>query len=352
MSIQELKGKVLTVTGPIPANALDITLSHEHCLIDNTGVFSEPETKEGRKISSERLSLQNIGYIRYHLLDNQDNLLLMDENEAINELMFFKEAGGNTVIDATNDDIGRDPLALKRISEATGLNIVMGSGYYVKTGQNLIRMNSLSEDDIAEELINDIVHGTAETGVRAGFIGEIGCSWPLEKEEKKVLRAAGIAQKETGAALSIHPGRHEDAPAEIVRTLKEVDADIDHTIICHVDRTIFDQNKLLRLAETGCYLEYDLWGIEGYYPDTLSITDIYNDTQRIAIIKDLMDSGYGNKILISHDICYKVRYRAYGGHGYVHILENVLPAMRRRGVTKEQINTLIIGNPKECFSFR
>jgi len=352
MSRQALKGKVLTVTGPIAADALGITLAHEHCLVDNSGVFNEPKSEEGRKLSREPVSLQNIGYIRYHLLDNRDNLLLLDEEEAITELMRFREAGGNSVIDATNDDIGRDPRALQRISVATGLNIVMGSGYYVKTGQDLERMNRLSEDDIAAELIHDVVHGVADTGISAGLLGEIGCSWPLEKEEKKVLRAAGIAQRETGVALNIHPGRHEDAPAEIVDILREVGADIDHTVISHVDRTVFDRCKLFRLAEAGCYLEYDLWGIEGYYPETLSITDIYNDTQRIAVVKDLIGHGYGTRILLSHDICYKCRYRAYGGHGYVHILENVVPAMRRRGVTEAQINTLIIENPKECFAVR
>jgi phosphotriesterase-related protein len=228
----------------------------------------------------------------------------------------------------------------------------MGSGYYVKSGQDLEKMDRLTEDDIAEKILDDILTGVESTGIRAGLIGEIGCSWPLEDAEKKVLRAAGIAQKESGAPLNIHPGRHEDAPAEIIRILTTVGTDINHTIISHVDRTVFDRNKLLRLADTGCYVEYDLWGIEGYYPETLSITDVYNDTQRIAIIKDLMAHGYGSQLLLSHDICYKCRYRSYGGHGYVHILENVIPAMQRRGITEEQIEKLLIDNPRCCFAFR
>ena len=94
-----------------------------------------------------------------------------------------------------------------------------------------------------------------------------------------------------------------------------------------------------------------MWGNEGYYPEVLSITDVPNDTQRIAQIKDLMEHGFGSQILISHDICYKCRYIKFGGHGYGHIMENAIPAMRRRGLTGEQIQNLLVDNPGRFFSF-
>jgi phosphotriesterase-related protein len=346
-----LAGKAQTVLGHISPSKLGITLSHEHCLIDLTCVFNMPKTASAKKLACEPVSLKNLGYIRYNVNNNRDNLLLLDEEQAINELTPFKKSGGKTIVDATNVDLGRDPLALRRISITTGLNIIMGAGYYVKGGQNLQEMAKRTEEDIAEEIAGDIFDGVGRTGIRSGIIGEIGCSWPLEECEKKVLRAAGIAQKITGAPLSVHPGRSEEAPSEIIKILKEVDADLSHTVICHIDRTVFEPKNRYMIAETGCYLEYDIWGIEGYYPESLSITDVLNDTQRIAQIKDLMAKGYWKQILVSHDICYKCRYLSYGGHGYDHILSNAVPAMLNRGVTESQINDLLVENPKTFLTF-
>lgn len=345
-------GKIQTVLGVIPADELGMTLAHEHCLLDFTSSFNEPKTARAKKIAREPLSFKNVGYVRYHELENRDNLLLKDEELAINELMPFKGSGGGAIVDATNVDIGRDPLALKRISHATGLHIIMGSGYYVKAAQRLNDMEKRSEEDIAEEIVKDIFKAVGYTGIRSGLIGEIGCSWPLEDCERKVLRAAGMAQKETGAPLYVHPGRFEGAPAEIIKILKEAGTDLSHTGICHIERTVFEPKNRYMIADAGCYLAYDLWGREGYYPESMSLIDIPNDAQRIAQIKDLIAHGYGDRILISHDICFKCRYLAYGGHGYNHILVNAVPAMRKRGISDEQINDLLIENPEQFFAFK
>jgi phosphotriesterase-related protein len=347
-----LPGMVQTVLGIISVDEIGIVLAHEHCVVDITCVFDEKKEATAQSLAHEPLSFDNVGYVRYHVLENRDNLLMLDEEQAISELIPFKRSGGGTVVDATNVDIGRDPLALQRISQATGLNIVMGSGYYVKVAQCLEIMEKRTEEEIADEITKDIFDGVGDTGIHSGIIGEIGCSWPLEDCERKVLRAAGMAQRETGAPLEIHPGRFEEAPKEIIKILKEAGADLNHTLFCHIDRTVFDPENRYRLADEGCYLGYDEWGTEGYYPESLSLTDILNDTQRIAQIKDLMGKGYGSQILISHDICYKCRYMAYGGHGYNHILCNAVPAMCRRGISDEQVRDLIIENPKRFFAFR
>jgi phosphotriesterase-related protein len=349
----QLLGKVQTVLGMRSVDTLGVTLSHEHCLIDVTCSFKDPREAVAKKLAHEPLSFDNVGYIRYHVRDNRDNLLLLDEEQAINELIPFKRAGGGTIVDVTNLDLRRDPLALKRISNATGLSILMGSGYYHKAGQCSPEMEKRTEEDIAEEIIKDIFDGVEDTGIHSGVIGEIGCSWPLEDCEKKVLRAAGVAQKDTGAPLIIHPGWSENSPAEILNILKEVGADLSHTVIGHIERTIFEAKNRYKLCDSGCYLAYDLWGMEGYYPQSpLMITDVPNDTQRIAQIKDLFAHSYGGQILISHDICYKCRYMAYGGHGYTHILYNVVPAMLRRGMSEEHITDLLVRNPARFFVFR
>ena len=160
-----------------------------------------------------------------------------------------------------------------------------------------------------------------------------------------------MAQKETGAPLHVHPGRSEDAPAEIIKILKEVGTDLNRTVIDHIDRTVTEPKNRYRLADSGCFLEYDLFGIETYYPETLAIIDVPNDAQRIAQIKDLMSHGYGDQILISQDFDQKYRYKSFGGHGYDHILTNAIPAMRKRGMTDDQIDSLLIDNPKRLFTF-
>jgi len=350
-SKEQLVGNALTVLGPVPADTLGITLAHEHCLIDMTSNFVEPKEASAKRLAREPLTIKNVGIIRYHR-NNLDNRTLLDEDLAVSETIPFKHAGGRTIVDVTPVDLERDPTALKRISIKTGLNVIMGCGYYDEPAQDLPVMEKRTEEDIAEEFVKEIFEGVGDTGVHPGLIGEIGCSWPLKDSERKVLRAAGMAQKETGSPLSVHPGRCEDAPVEIIQILREVGADLEHTVICHVDRTLFKADNRYTIAESGAYLEYDLWGIEGYYPEMLSVTDVLNDTQRIAHIKDLMAKGYGGQILVSHDICYKDRYLSLGGHGYQHILCNAVPAMRRRDMSEAQIDALLVDNPARFFAFR
>jgi phosphotriesterase-related protein len=338
------------VLGLINQEDIGITLSHEHCLVDVTCGFNNPKEASRKKIANEKVNIENVGYIRYHMLDNFDNLLLLDEDLAIKELLNFKYYGGKTIIDATSIGIGRDPIALRKISLATGLNIVMGSGYYVEESIDKKKIDKMTENDIAKEIIDEIFNGVGDANICPGIIGEIGCSYPLKDSEKKILRGAGIAQKQTGAPLVVHPGRFEEAPFEIIKILKEVGADLTHTSICHIDRTIFEPQNRYKIADLGCYLQYDIWGQEGYYP--VSGIDILNDIQRISHIKNLVQCGYQKQILISHDICQKCRYRAYGGHGYNHILSNAIPAMKSRGLDNDVIQDLIINNPKNFFVFR
>ena len=108
--------------------------------------------------------------------------------------------------------------------------------------------------------VTDGIEGT--DGVRCGLIGEMGCSHPLTANEEKCLKAAALAQQRTGAPLCIHPGRGEESPFKILDVLEAAGADISHTIMSHLDRTIFNHGRLLELAKRGCYMEYDLFGIE------------------------------------------------------------------------------------------
>ena len=266
MQISSAAGKAETVLGPVAADQLGVTDTHEHLLIDFRCVFQEPQEASQKGLAYAPLSLENLGWVRYHWTSNLDNLQLLDEETAIEEASLYTRAGGRTMVDATSIGIGRDPAALTRIARATGLNIIMGCSYYVGPTYP-DDMDQTMVEAIADEIVADLTVGVGGTGIRAGIIGEVGCSWPWTENERKVVHASALAQQRTGAPLLVHPGRHETAPLEIVAFLQEVEADLGRTIMCHVERTIYRWENLMTLARTGCYLEYDLFGHESsYYP--------------------------------------------------------------------------------------
>ena len=349
MTDNKLAGFVQTVLGTVSPETLGPTMTHEHLLINFMCTFEPPQEASQAFRAYEPITLENLGWIRYNWPNNRDNMMMMDEETAIAEALLYKRVGGGTLVDATTIGIGRDPLALSRISRATGLHIVMGAGYYVES-THPSGMDDLTESDIALQIVNEIEVGVGETGVKAGIIGEIGCSWPLTENERKVLRGAARSQQQTGSAILVHPGRNEKSPGEILEILREEGADLSRTIMGHLDRTISDFGVLLELASTGCYLEYDLFGNESsYYP--LSDIDMPSDAQRMDVIKRLIEKGYRGKVLIAHDICSNHRLVKYGGHGYGHILQNLVPRMKHRGFTEEDIRSIVMSNPARILTF-
>jgi phosphotriesterase-related protein len=345
-----LSGQAQTVLGPVAAEAMGITLPHEHLLIDFEVMFKEPVTGSERGLARQPVGLANLGWVRQHFSSNLDNLQLLDEAVARDEALLFKHAGGQTLVDPTNRGLARDPLALARIARATGLNIIMGSGYYVAAAHPP-DMDARTVDGIAREIVTDLTVGVGDSGVRAGFIGEIGTTWPWTDNEKKVVRAAVAAQRESGAALMIHPGRHERLPLQIVELVRKEGGDLERTIMCHIERTIADPAVLLELAATGVRLEYDLFGLEtSYYPYNPAF-DMPNDGERMRQILFLIERGHLSQILMSHDIAYKHCLTRWGGYGYHHLLVNVIPRLRGKGADDKIIQTLLIDNPRRAFAY-
>src|SRR2546421_11705234 len=243
--------------------------------------------------------------------------------------MLFRRAGGQTVTAPPNASLSRDPLALTRISRATGLNIVMGAGYYVAAAHPA-DMDARSEDAIVREIVREVTVGVGDTGVRAGLIGEIGNTWPWTESEKKVVRAAVEAQRQTGAPLMIHPGRDQAAPMQIAELIAKQGGDLRRTIMCHIERTIADERHLYDLAATGIWLEYDLFGLENsYYPYNPDF-DMPNDGGRMTQILKLIARGHQDQVHMSHDIAYKSSLTKYGGGGYPHPLPERGPRPRRQ----------------------
>ena len=342
-------GMAQTVLGLVRPEDLGPTTTHEHLLIDFKVMYHPPAEATELHKSLQPVSLENLAWVRYDQFRSRDNMEVLDEDLAISEALLFKGHGGMTIVDATPIGIGRDPRALARIARATGLNIIMGAGYYVAEAHP-DGMDAKTAEEIGAQIVEELTTGVGDTGVKAGIIGELGCSWPLHDNERKVLIGGAIAQQQTGAAILIHPGRNPRAPFEILDVLEAAGADVGRVIMGHLDRTIFDDDLLLELATRGSYLEYDLWGWEtSFYP--LGDIDIPTDAQRIAWVKLLIDAGYAERIVLAHDVFAKTRLVAYGGFGIGHILENIVPRMRQKGISEADIDNMLVRNPARILTF-
>ena len=304
-------GKVQTVLGTINPEQLGVTLTHEHLLIDLSFNWSPPAEASAKAFYHNALS-SVVGHIRHYGATNTDNNSMLDISSAIEEATLYKQHGGNSLVDATSIGLGRDPVGLLRISRAAGLNIIMGASYHFARSHPP-DMDSRSEEEITKKIVQDVVEGVDGTGIKSGIIGEVGCSWPLRDNERKVLRASARAQRLTGAPLTIHPGRDEEAPFEIVEVLSEGGADLSRTIMGHVDRTVHQHSNLKRLAETGCYLGWDHFGSEYSYYKMNPKTDLPTDAKRMDDIAWIISEGYEDKVVLSHDIGHQYRLLRYGG---------------------------------------
>ena len=343
------QGEAQTVLGPVPGGRLGVTMVHEHLLHDATCLFAAPSGGGELGRSRERMTLENLAWVRRNWNSNLDNLHLDDEALAIKEAMELKLEGGDTLVEVSNIGLERDPHGLQRIARATGLNIIMGAGYYVDSAHPP-GMDSRTEAEIEEEIVRDVTEGVGTTGVRAGIIGELGCSWPLTPNETKVLRAGAKAQRQTGAPITIHIGRDVRSPVEIAHCLADADADLTRVILGHMDRIEHPMEILTDLAALGCYIAFDTFGQETWlYP--FSPVDRLTDAQRVDIQIALIAEGFLDRLVVSHDVGYKHRLGAYGGSGYAHILTTVVPHhMRRKGMAEEQIHAILVENPARVLS--
>src|SRR5690606_30932354 len=168
--------RVMTVSGPIPPDKVGFALPHEHTAIH---LWQIPNRWD------------------YWELTPEDDLIT-------EELKDFRRRGGATLVDLTLDGVGRDPHRLRRLASATGLNIVMGAGWYrgaYYPAEALIDRRSV--DDLAAQIIGEFEHGVGDSGIRPGIIGEIGTDKPwVSPSEERVHRAAARAARATGMATT------------------------------------------------------------------------------------------------------------------------------------------------------
>ncbi len=333
---------VMTVNGPVSAEELGIIAPHEHILIDFRCQFTQPMEVSKRNLSGQKVRIEHRDILTLDPWAMEDNFLLEDVETARQELNRFKEAGGRTVVDVTNIGLGRDPEAIRRIGNSLGLHVVMGCGYYT-VSSHPADMAEKTIADIEAEMLRDIQVGVGDTGIRAGIIGEIGTSDEIYPNEKKALIAAAHVQRQTGLAMHVHTYSWGQKGMEVLEILEHNQADIRKVCIDHVDLMI-DLQYCEQIIRRGAYVEFENMGRE-YTVDGVKYV-FARDLDKIHAILRLIEKGHIASILISTDVCLKINLHKYGGWGYDHVLANILPIMRRKGVSEEQIEQLVKKNPR------
>lgn len=323
---------------------MGVTLPHEHILIDMQNCVDEmPHQEFNGKIEMDNryLLVSDPYYIR-------ENAAYTDEAMAIRELQLFRQYGGQTIVDVTPDDIGRNVRALKRISEQSGVQVVVGCGHYTHPSLSE-KVQAMSVSQLVDEIVSDITKGIQSTDLRAGVIGEIGTSAEITTVERKSVEAALIAARDTGLSVHFHTSLWEENGIEILQIAKSLGCDCSQVCIDHVDVDLREE-YCVALLDAGAWIEFDNCGKEFFMPprDFGKIRGKFAyDMERAEMIAKLFDKGHGSRILVTNDICLKTMLASYGGNGFMHILRTIVPMLRYVGMTQEQVQQLIIRNPAE-----
>ncbi|WML60259.1 phosphotriesterase-related protein [Neobacillus sp. PS2-9] len=321
---------VETVTGPIPVDKLGKTLIHEHFIFGypgfqgdvTLGPFKEEEFLEA----------------------------------AIAVARQIQSFGVQTVVDPTPNECGRDPLFLKKVSEATGLQIICATGYYYE-GEGappyfkFRQALGTAEEEIYEMYKKEISEGIAGTGVKPGIIKLASSKDQITEYEKMFFRAAARVQKETGIVILTHTQEGTMGPDQ-ARMLIELGADPSKIIIGHMcGNTNPEYHK--EVMDQGVRIGFDRFGIQGMVGAPF-------DQERVATLMDLLDAGYEDQILLAHDSVniwlgrppimneqvMKIMENWHPGH----IFENILPTLRENGVTETQIDKMLGRNAEALFT--
>lgn len=306
--------EITTVLGPIDSSKLGFTLMHEHIFLD------------------ARLDVW--------LHDR----LLADKELAYQELILYKQAGGTTIVDQTNGGLRgtnilrqRHPLEIQEISRKTGINIILGSGWYREPyyDKSLWRLKT---DEISEQIINEINVGIEGTQIKSGIIGEIGAHFNyISPVEERVLRAAARAQKKTGLAISTHQGAGIVALDQL-DILEEEGVDLRTVIISHANINP-DHDYHMQIINRGAFVSFEGIGTK----------NSFESKREMKLIGQIIASGNIDHLLLSHDVCVKPMYVAYGGGGYEYIPKTWLEMMRQDlSISDEEIDQIMIYNPQHA----
>ena len=372
----DISGKVMTVKGAIDPSDLKKTITHEHFFIDlrkshlphQPSVYTKnilnladedvlfpkitsfPSESTEVDFPATELNLWNakVDFGNLHLAKDRasiaDNYILSDVNLAIKEALEFKNNGGSTVVDVTNRGLKRDPEALLKLSEATGLNIIMGSSWYQKMFHPR-DMDDKSVENLTDEIVEDIIVGVNGTGIKSGIIGEVGVNGgPITRNEEKCIISAAIGSKLTGAPITIHSGGVGEEKHHTLDLIEKEGVSLNRVIMGHSDWLADHYEFALELIDRNVFLEFDLIGRE-------SALEISPTAKDIQIVTKLVQDGHEDKILLSQDVCHKTNLKHYGGFGYSFVLEKFIPHLHSLGISNSSTDKMLIDNPKKILQF-
>ncbi|WP_159500744.1 phosphotriesterase [Microbacterium sp. 18062] len=329
---------VNTVTGPIGPAQLGVTLPHEHVYINMTRTTP------------------------------QDGYLNVAEEMAA-ELALFTAAGGSTLIDMTNGELSdyaapvgwssdlrvmqQNPdtgsrsaanvLATKEMAERTGVQVVLGTGHYYETYLNKLWFDRNSTNRIADFLIADLLDEIPGTGVRAGIIGEIASDLShITATEERSFRAAGRASRETGVMVSTHAASFPTGLAQL-EILREEGVDPSRVVIGHAD-TVKSVDYSLELLRRGAFVEFDCLMTCRIGGNLIR----HQIDRRIEYLRQLIDAGYADRVLLSQDVCQRSHLRALGGPGYTFLFEEFRAIAVESGIDVETLDAIHRDNPRRA----
>ncbi|WP_456599234.1 phosphotriesterase family protein [Blastococcus sp. SYSU DS0616] len=322
---------VETVRGPIDTAELGATLMHEHVFV----------------LSTEHV--QNYGTGDWWDEDER----VADAVDQLNEL---KALGIDTIVDPTVWGLGRYIPRVQRVAEQTDINIVVATGLYTydeiphqyeHRGPGLLL--DLPRDPMVDDFTGDIRDGIAGTGVKAAFLKCVIEAKGLTSGVERTVRAVAATHRETGAPITVHTSSHTGAGRLAVQVFGEEGVDLTKVVIGHAGDSN-DLDYLSELAEAGCLLGMDRFGL-----------DIYNPTSsRVDTIVALAERGYADRMVLAHDAsCYIDYFPGAEGQAakqqiapnwnYTHISRDVLPMLRERGTTEEQLRQMLVDTPRRYF---
>ena len=311
---------VQTVLGPVDPANLGFTLPHEHTAI---ALWQVPN--------------------RWDYWE-----LTRDAPIITEELVRFRDAGGSTLVDLTLPGVGRDPSWLVQLARGTGLNLVMGCGWYRESYYPAeARIDRRSVEDLADELVREAADGIIVAGldapVRPGIIGEIGTDKPwLSAQEERVHRAAARASRRTGLAITTHAVMSDVGLAQLA-VFEAEGADLSRVVIGHADSyPILDH--YLEIIRRGANLEFDFLGMSFTPQERLG------EPRVIDLLLELLSRGHVDRVFLSQDVCHNSQLRPYEGNGYTYLQDAFLPRLRERGVSDAEIDQLMVANPRRILT--
>ncbi|MGY1620426.1 phosphotriesterase [Geodermatophilus sp. SYSU D00691] len=322
---------VETVRGPVDTAELGATLMHEHVFV----------------LSTEHV--QNYGAGDWW--DEEERVA-----DAVQKLDELKALGIDTIVDPTVWGLGRYIPRVQRVAEQTDINIIVATGLYTydeiphqyeHRGPGLLL--DLPRDPMVDDFVGDIRDGIAETGVKAAFLKCVVEAKGLTPGVERNVRACAAAHRETGAPITVHTSSHTAAGRLALQVFRDEGVDLTKVVIGHAGDSN-DLDYLSELADAGCLLGMDRFGL-----------DIYNPTaDRVDTIATLAGRGYADRMVLAHDASCFIDYfpgkdaraalqQIAPNWNYTHISKDVLPMLRERGVTEAQITQMLVENPRRYF---